>query len=204
MPNRPSLTTMDDTHSGVAATNEPAQPGVKPELLILTEKQSRNFWRKVDKSHVGGCWLWTAAKIPHGYGYFSMDRRPTYVHRLSYQIHKGPIPPGINVCHNCPSGDNPSCVNPEHLWLGTQMQNQHDMIRKGRDRKATGDRAGGRTKPESFAQKVTREMALAILASTDSHASLGRKYGISTTTVWSIRTGKTWKHLTLPSSASAG
>lgn len=195
---------MDETHSGVAENDEKTDAQVKTDLLVLTDKQHKNFWKKVDKSHAGGCWIWTASKIPHGYGYFAMNRRPTYVHRLSYQIHKGPIPLGINVCHNCPSGDNPSCVNPDHLWLGTQKQNQHDMIRKGRDRKATGSKSGGRTKPEAFATKITREIAIEILASGESHAALGRKYIVSTSTIWDIRNGRTWKHLTMPSSGSAG
>jgi hypothetical protein len=87
---------------------------------------------KVDDN---GCWLWTGFKGNSGYGNFEInnnkkDGRVTMkVHRLSYEIFKGPIPEGMLVCHTC---DVRECCNPEHLWLGTQQQNIADMMAKGR------------------------------------------------------------------------
>jgi len=86
------------------------------------------FWAKVDKT--GDCWEWTGARFHHGYGLFyeSASVR-TRAHRFAYETLAGPIPPGVLVLHRC---DNPPCVRPEHLFLGTQADNVADMIAKGR------------------------------------------------------------------------
>jgi hypothetical protein len=93
------------------------------------------FWEKVDKS--GDCWLWTGARDQHGYGSLSVahegrERRrsvPVKASRVSWQIHNGPIPAGMWVLHRC---DNPPCVRPDHLFLGTQLDNMRDASAKGR------------------------------------------------------------------------
>ena len=90
------------------------------------------FWNKVDKS--GVCWLWTAAARRTGYGQFRVGAKMAHAHRVSWELERGPIPDGLYVLHNCPGGDNPSCVNPDHLWLGTHAENVADMVAKGRHR----------------------------------------------------------------------
>jgi HNH endonuclease len=96
---------------------------------------SRRFWSKTRKTN--GCWLWIGAKNAAGYGkvFWNKDteRRSvlTDAHRTSWLLHFGPIPDGCYVCHAC---DTPSCVNPQHLWLGTNSDNILDAIRKGRKR----------------------------------------------------------------------
>ena len=93
------------------------------------------FWNKVNKEgqiHFilrTKCWIWTAHKYPKGYGQFGFNGKVTAAHRVSWILHYGPIPEGLLVCHRC---DNPSCVNPEHLFLGTAKDNAEDMGRKGR------------------------------------------------------------------------
>jgi hypothetical protein len=82
------------------------------------------FWSKVDKSGPNGCWVWTASCHPHGHGQFSLHGVPVKSHRLSYEWANGPIPPDRGVLHHC---DNPPCVNPDHLYLGTQADNDRDM-----------------------------------------------------------------------------
>lgn len=105
------------------------------------------FWTKVDRS--GECWIWTGARVkssrnPVGYGSFAPTRTNTQLaHRVSYEWACGPIPFGLWVLHHC---DNPPCVRPDHLFLGTAAHNAADMVAKGRS--ATGERNGSHTRPE--------------------------------------------------------
>ena len=85
------------------------------------------FFQKVNKTD--SCWLWTGAFTSRGYGSFGVNGKNISAHRYSYQIHTGQIPIGLVVCHTC---DTPSCVNPEHLWIGTQSDNMKDMVSKDR------------------------------------------------------------------------
>ena len=93
------------------------------DTLIKMER----FWNKVDKTD--DCWNWTASKNIQGYGYFRFDGKMRKAHRMAWLLVNGEIPDGMCVCHTC---DNPGCVNPIHLWLGTNQDNMDDMNNKGR------------------------------------------------------------------------
>lgn len=91
------------------------------------------FWLHVNKTD--GCWFWIGGKTKGGYGVFHPKNGVTAMaHRFSWEHHFGPIPDGIEVCHNCPGGDNRSCVNPSHLWLGSRQDNATDAAAKNRMR----------------------------------------------------------------------
>jgi hypothetical protein len=91
------------------------------------------FLSKIEIDDKTGCWVWIAGRFKDGYGQFSCEGE-VLAHRVSYLHFIGPIPEGLHVLHNCPSGDNPSCVNPYHLWLGTHRDNMEDKVRKGRQK----------------------------------------------------------------------
>lgn len=100
-------------------------PEVQKSVLGQAEKR---FWPKVKKSSL--CWEWTGALTGRGYGQMWMPGGKVKAHRLSWEIHRGSIPKGIYVLHDC---DNPRCVNPHHLFLGTAKSNRLDAVLKGRN-----------------------------------------------------------------------
>ena len=103
----------------------------------MTPMEQR-FWAQVRKGR--GCWTWVGNLAAKGYGKIRTAGRGSawlYAHRASWQLHNGPIPNGLCVLHRC---DNPPCVNPEHLWLGTWADNNRDMALKGRARNQNSKR----------------------------------------------------------------
>ena len=136
-----------------------------------------------------GCWLWTAYIRSNGYGEIGRGGkygRNIFAHRASWELHRGPIPDGLNVCHKC---DTPACVNPSHLFLGTQKENIQDMISKGR-RGYTG--MTGMTNHQS---KLTEMQVLAIRESPKSHRVLADIYDVSKTLIGIVKRKESWTHL---------
>lgn len=133
------------------------------------------------------CWIWTATRLPKGYGLIGWRKNkktvPILAHRASWEIFHGPIPVNVDVLHSC---DNPPCVNPEHLFLGDQQLNMDDMVAKGRS-KLGRVRLYGETNPNV---KLSDIQVTDILNSTESHESLARKYKMRAEYIGRIRNGK--------------
>ena len=91
------------------------------------EKMTHKLMSKVKKTD--SCWIWTGSKSDSGYGWITINHRRYLVHRLSYMLHIGEIPPKALICHTC---DNPLCVNPDHLYVGSNMTNTEDKLKRNR------------------------------------------------------------------------
>lgn len=155
------------------------------------------FWAKVNKTD--GCWLWTGCTVRGGYGQFSTNKHLISAHRYSYALHSGPIPDQLNVCHRC---DNPACVRPDHLFLGTQAENIADKVAKSRQ--AKGSTHGTKVKPERVARgtrqgtsKLTDDQVRAIRALRPhlTVRALALQFGVSSSTIQDIVTWQIWKHI---------
>ena len=134
-----------------------------------------------------GCWNWTAGKDSYGYGQMRVGGRKRLVHRISYEEYVGSIPSGQCVLHRC---DNPACINPAHLFLGTQVENMADMVSKGRQPHTS-------LKGTLHGQaKLTEADVIAIRAAIGSSQSeLAARYGVSPSQIGHIRRGKRWSHI---------
>lgn len=140
----------------------------------------KRFWDKVDKT--GDCWEWTARRDKNGYGMLGNDR----AHRFSFSLANGGIPDGMQVLHHC---DNPPCVNPDHLWLGTPKDNARDRNAKGRHDPQIGSTNGNAKLTELEIPRI-RDM----IACGASNQDIGAWFGVSAGMIWHIRKGNNWAH----------
>lgn len=197
---------MTHTHSGVAANDATTDAQVKTDLLVLTERQEKNFWSHVDKSDgTDACWPWTGCLHPKGgYGLFAVNRRIRMAHRVAYRSVCGYFPTCLKICHKC---DNPPCCNPNHHFVGTQAQNVADMDAKGRRNMAKGDANGSRKRPEKRPRgennteaKLTNEDIVAIRSDyvprIVTMQYLAERHGVTKGTIWKILTNQNWTHVT--------
>lgn len=164
---------------------EPSAP-MRPRTI------AERFWAHVDRS--GGpnaCWPWTGYLSKRGYGRFSLsDGTSKSAHRVAWELEHGcSVLPFIEICHNCPNGDNPTCVNPRHLFMGTRQDNAADCVAKGRS--ARGERSGQ--------AKLRDADVLDIRARYAAHQAtvrhLAEEYGVTRGAIELIVCRKRWKHL---------
>jgi hypothetical protein len=147
----------------------------------MTKEDVARFWTFVDVRGTNDCWLWIGAKGPDGRPHFRVDSRMVLGTRLSWLIHRGEDPGQLYVLHNCPGGDNPSCVNPEHLWLGTHADNLADAAVKGRKNiKLTNEQV----------IEIRRLHSLAV-----SRKELAAKFSVSTSLISQIVNRTTRQHI---------
>ncbi len=127
------------------------------------------FWPLVERTP--GCWLWTGARYPRGYGNFNVHGRGRPAHRVAWELTHGPIPDGRLVCHAC---DNPGCVRPDHLFLGTQSDNMCDMAAKGRHAYPRGE-----DHPQARLSNADRaEIRRLYAAGAISQAAIAERFGV--------------------------
>lgn len=149
------------------------------------------FWQNVKPSC--GCWLWSGPKDHYGYGIVNIPRRvqgsrkQVKAHRLSFMLNRGydTLPSTTEICHSC---DNPTCVNPDHLWAGTHSENMADQFAKRRH--AFGDKNGRRILSEAEVVEIKRRVA-----SGEMSKDVAKAFGVSRSAITAINRGRNWKHL---------
>ena len=148
-------------------------------------KLSDRLWNNVDKlSSSNGCWLWTGGVGSHGYGMICYTEiGDVLTHRLSWMLCRGEIKDGLHVLHNCPGGDNRRCVNPDHLFLGTQDDNAKDMGRKLRAW-------------SKLSVDEVREIKRLHAAYKYTYVKLGQMFGVHPSDIGMLIRGKIWGHVT--------
>jgi hypothetical protein len=153
---------------------------------MIDYKSIKRFWSKVNK--LNDCWEWTGSLNEWGYGRFYFAAKEWRAHRFSWLLHFGPIPIDQLVLHTC---DNPKCINPNHLFLGSHIDNMRDKIRKKRYKSQTGDK--------NFAAKLSEQDVLNIryqyISSKISQYKLAEHYGVTRSTISAILTRRSWQHI---------
>lgn len=159
-------------------------PGHRPPLYHSLHEA---FWAHCSPGALNSCWEWQGTKVQDGYGHFKYRKKIYKAHRVSYEIHHGPIPKGLQVCHTC---DNPCCWNPAHLWLGTSADNTADRDRKGRHVPVPGEAQGSSKLTDADVLEIRRLRAAGVKL-----AEIAAHFGIAYSNVSLIASRKTWRHL---------
>lgn len=171
---------------------------------MYTDTVKSRFFKYVNKDNVSGCWNWTGSKTKRGkYGQFSFGGKPVRAHRLSFEFENGTIPDGLFVCHKC---DNPACVNPDHLFLGSQKDNMGDCKTKGRNSpppRLIGEFHPLRLHPERVLHGEKHGCAKFTLAEVNliceklrngsTQKELADQYHVNVSTIYRIVHRETWK-----------
>lgn len=135
----------------------------------------KNFWAQIKKTST--CWPWMGSRNDKGYGHIQINKRHIYVHRFIWMWFNGAIPDGLEVCHKC---DNPSCLNPKHLFLGSHADNMNDCARKGRN--------GNAKLTEWDIREIRRRTDMPVIA-------LARAFMVGGRNIRELKARRTWKHV---------
>lgn len=154
-----------------------------PKGVYQRESVAARFNQKVNKTD--SCWLWTAKLFWSGYGSLRVDGKHVVAHRVAWELHHGPIPNGLEVCHRC---DVRHCVNPDHLFLGTRRDNTLDAVAKGRHPR--GELQGRAKLTEAQVMEARSMWASGVPGN-----HLARRFGVASRTMWDVLYRKHWKHV---------
>jgi len=150
-----------------------------------------HFWSKVDKSlGSNGCWIWLMSVDSDGYGHIGRYDKLIACHRLAYKLTFGSIPEGKSVLHSC---DNPVCVNPKHLFIGTQLINMQDCTNKGRRRPQSGENNSNATLRKEDIRLIREVYVAGSRNGEGSSKALSKRFGVTSATIQRIVNGKLWK-----------
>lgn len=178
------------------------------DVIKITNRLVARFEEKFMPVPVTGCWIWVGAQIPGGYGSFRVDgcSAPAKAHRVSWMIYRGGIPRGQQVLHHC---DTPSCVNPDHLFIGNNAANVCDRVAKGRSAKMFGETNNRWTGGKSLLRgtlgvargervhgaKLTASDVAAIRDDRRSQRDIADEFGVSQTLISQVKLRKVWAHV---------
>ena len=150
--------------------------------MVAVLSDPGRFWSKVDKSGPDDCWEWTAVRHPFGYGKIKVTGQYEYAHRVAYTLERQS--PGDDlVLHTC---DNPSCVNPNHLYLGDHSDNAQDAFDRGRGYRRS-----------DLTEKDVREIKRLLARSDKTHKEIASEFGVVASCISNISTGRNWSHVEL-------
>ncbi len=169
----------------------------KKRSLLRVKKVMPTMRERIEASSIpepnSGCWLWLAGITGgfggyNSYGTISFEGKQWKAHRASYKAFKGAIPVGMEICHSC---DMPICVNPDHLFIGTHLENMRDRDRKGRRQAPRGARIG----TAKLSENKVREIKLILLSGIETQIEIADRFGVDQTTISLIKNGKLWSHI---------
>lgn len=156
------------------------------ELKLTRLTTEERFWRKVKKRQSHECWDWAGVCDTSGYGQIEINRKSIKTHRFSWEIHFGKIPDEMCILHYC---DNPKCVNPNHLWLGTKKDNSDDKVNKNRQTK------GEDVWCSKLTEDQVKEIRQLCCEKKLMKKEIAKMFNISNATISAIHTSKAWRHI---------
>lgn len=170
---------------------------------MTTRKDPLASYEEKVVRHAEGCWEWKAAVNAKGYGTVSVSGRPVGAHRFAYEAYVGPIPPGLFVLHRC---DNPPCTRPDHLFVGSQSENQLDCLTKGRSNLEAkvhrGEDHGGAKLTWDAVREIRRRRMTRTpgrrLRAPNRIADIAQEFGVTDSLISQIVAGRIWREEVMP------